>query len=550
MPHPAQLPPVALLLVIVVSPVFGKQPTSSPPCENRLLLLEQINDALANSRRDEALRIIQDARFHCESIRVGLETTAIGIEFQDASEAIMKHDDERARTILQGMAYHDKEAVGPLAELTSAALLSRNQKAPDWNGAWKYSLIGLFLVALLAYIMGVIPARKSIRLHEKLFWFLPPIISRRQQTPLGIMWAAVLGSSITIFISWLVLYWLDPRHSVNVFASPGVLFAVLVSLATFWSLGNTLVISTRQRSEFVKFSQFYREIERILVDLRSRDKEATAEDAYIIDYSANVGQVSDRETAKRIAWIIGQFRSRKGCTTHLLVLPMDDLEKVYEPLLRRQGYEGSQLDSYMNDLKDEVQQTYAKIDQEQLAIWRSRKIYSEHYLVSANEGLQYIVIPRENGKKNDLMGETTYDVNRIEFLRHTALDYLKEAITPSYVTADSRYPSFGVRQHGIDRIDVFYGNHEKDLERFESFKGKQEDYDKLESEGGYQKIPINGTVEKKKEYAIESPSFELAKVRLVKKHGVFSPLSHTIRLRKQNGACSGENNRGEGRTNP
>jgi len=537
-------PPVFLtiLFLITVDPLqVFPQPTPYAKCKDREVLLQQACDAIRNNEKGAAIDLLKDIARHCKDIEPIVNAAQSGLDIQRAAEAIESGNNEEAIRLLDMLTFQYRNTIAPISQEAKTSieakkgelLKAQNEALNRKSGMARYPvvLIGvvfvLIVAAVLIYRKGYKAAGEVHRTH-KLFWFWPPIIAKRQQLPTSLFLAASFTACVVIIFSWPLIYALD-QQGINFFASPGVIYIVFVSLATFWSLGNTLVISTRQRSGFVRFVQFHRELKRILEDVRSRDDEKGKEEVYIIDYSANIGHVSDNETAKLIAATIGQFRSRTSCKTHLLVLPDEELEKIYESLLRRQGHEDKELlDKLMND----VEKTYEQIDRQYLAVWRSKKIHSEHYVVSANEGLQYIVIPEQDGSKNQLMGETTYDVNRIEFLRRTALDYLSEAITPAY-EAGKQNPCFNVGQDNICRIDVFFAEKEEHFSRFQNIGCNPDDYEKLPRET-YTALTVDDQkLVKGCEYEISSPTFQFAKVRLVKgalHNDLCSPLSNTIRL--------------------
>lgn len=540
MPHRAgQL--LTLLLLIAAAHTSSHVASASPPeCATLMMAAEE---AMAEGKEGVAIKHLESYdHMRCQDSHLLARAARLGLLLQEASRLWEGGGTEEALRTVRDAQIHFSRArtAAAAAEAGFRAELAQKHES-GLLGAWM-NVVFVALGALTGgiYLFGLLKTRR-LPGPAKYAWFWPPNIARQRQQPKWLLLAAFFCALVVFEVTGSLLYYgIDTRGTHNFHSSPGVFFIFIVSLATFWSLGNTLAISTRQRSDFGNFTQFYRELKRIRQDVEQRDDGTSVEEVYVIDYSPRIGHLSKENIAGRIADTLGEFGFRRMCQSHLLVLPHDELERVYEPLLRRQKKE-SELEARL----EEVKVTYGRIDKGNLAVWRSEKIQSEHYVVSENEGLQYIVIPEPNGTKNQLMGEITYDLNRIKFLRLTAIDYLSEAVTPSYRNGGL---CFNVGQENVSRVDVFLVEEEGDFSQLPEDLGcADEDYEN--ARGARQKVRYvrielpAGLLQKDTPYPVAADGHRLAKVRLVKSahSNMCSPLSHAVRL-----APAAASPRGEG----
>lgn len=149
-----------------------------------------------------------------------------------------------------------------------------------------------------------------------------------------------------------------------------------------------------------------------------------------------------------------------------------DLEKFYKRLLGRSSsfpnHDYDEFSARVRDYVEKAEERIKRLDGDNVAVWRSRKIHSEHYLVSRESALQYYVTPEPNGDRNELKGERTSDLSQVEFLKEVVQDYIRDAITPhievtQISTVNFLEMSFDVGQSGIEAIELYVGKNPQDI---------------------------------------------------------------------------------------
>jgi hypothetical protein len=172
----------------------------------------------------------------------------------------------------------------------------------------------------------------------------------------------------------------------------------------------------------------------------------------MVDYGPRIGEVSRASIVEDVDHMFQRLGTCRQCNTHLIFLPLQGLENVYEHLLQdRDELPPEHISQFLASSEDAIK----RLDAGLVAIWRSDKIQNEHYVISRNKALEYIVLPQEERGKNEVAGDITLESARIDLLYRRAEDYLRDAITPRVSQDDKGLCLFfPVAQYKIRYIEL------------------------------------------------------------------------------------------------
>jgi hypothetical protein len=409
---------------------------------------------------------------------------------------------------------------------------SKDTPAQGVQSARQLGLIPLALAGIaviFVYVVGFVRARElnatdGRKLSDAIWWMSPNRVGYRYQSPRDLFNAALFWVCFVFLLSYLVVVLFAPTDW-YVLSTPGLLFAFVAAFVSFWSLANTHMIAVRQRHTFTKFDRLRHEMQTVVneISMRSQRGEEAPERFYMVDYGPRIGEVSQFSIAKEVDGMIKKLAACQQCNTHLIFLPNERLRSVYERLMKDEK-DPAKLDEYLQ----RSEQAIAHHDVDLVAIWRSDKIQNEHYVISLNKALEYIVLPREEGGKNEVAGDITLESNRIDLLYRRAENYLRDAITPG-VPAGQRVLKFTVAQTNISRIEVVTAGSREQLQEQLRSPIRSEDIEIV--------IPVDGTLDTETSYWHGLiPAAGWIAVRLVKRNADSSPrdvcsvFSHGVRI--------------------
>jgi hypothetical protein len=247
-------------------------------------------------------------------------------------------------------------------------------------------------------------------------------------------------------------------------STAGSFFVFSMSVFTVWGGLNSLAVYFQRQLEFDSFGGILAELQSYREECAKRDTSGAAdksnEEHYngysfiLVDYCPRIGQISAPRIAERIVRVLKQIGLENDAAGKCHIIMSDDQELVrFNTVLLSAKFEGQE-DRIKEECKSLLQQITEDIKQLEdsgFSVWRSKKIYSEHYIVSGKRASQYLVIPDRLGQGNKINGESTTAKRRIDFLRDAAMGYLIEAITP---TIEKDKLVFHTSQDKISAIEI------------------------------------------------------------------------------------------------
>lgn len=383
-------------------------------------------------------------------------------------------------------------------------------------GSW---IILLSALALLSYVAGACCC-KIYPKSRRFLWFLPNQFLRFAGNWLFLILAAFFITSVLLPISLVAVRLTSPARPFDI-NEPGILLVTLGVTFTLVAVLNTIAIINRQMRTITDFEQLFYRVAETTKQIQDRHPPKLLstkfpEQVYLLDYTPLIGEISaedlteeiprEKKVAHQIFLEFKRLTSLDFCKGDFVFLPSRNLlpgrdaaatEETGAPAI---GGEPGDLEHFYlrfpsvstaNQLKKRVndaEEAMRKLDDGRISVWRSRRIHSEHYFVTADSATTFYVTPERNGKTNELKGEVTEDHDRVNFLRNVVQDYIREAITPAPKEEEgSLYLQFRVGQENIEAIEVYYGDTEADLGT-KALQGKAKNKDK-----NYEEIPVTNS---------------------------------------------------------
>lgn len=325
------------------------------------------------------------------------------------------------------------------------------------------------LTFLAALVLHVVFAQKwSVSARWNHAWFNPTKVTR-EHTTFGSLLAvaafftlsAFSFSLLVLLTSSLLFPGLGSRllRPETLLHSPGLVFVLLASFATIWSLLNTVVLIRKEEDRFEGFPEFARRLALLVEDTRRLRPEDKPRVCYFVDYSPRVGEVSWPAVAPEVVNLLGQLRGMKELRTHILVLPSEELARVYERLLLN-GESDPPSDSGESALElvtrhylKAVEEAIEDLDRGYNAVWRVPGIDEHHFAVAPTTAIEYVVAPRQGSAQNELRGNSTSSFYELRLLERTAQHRLQAGITPRVELGQLEFP---VEQVDIESGDLWF----------------------------------------------------------------------------------------------
>lgn len=385
----------------------------------------------------------------------------------------------------------------------------------------------LFLVSWIASLVGYVSLKKKT---GRWLWFLS-MHKYDQPSPTilrGALTLAAFAVASSISVHWLVSVGLTTNQQADYLLTPGTVFAFFALTMTLAGFLNTLVVRERQSATFVGFPglserlyELYRELEHRLRDDEHHPRaDAPPENVYMVDYSVRPGDISDSDAAKSFRDYLGSIAAHNCCHLHIAVFAEEELAAYYGTLL------GERPDNpkVVARVEKATSSLTTLASQERVTAWRSSKILAEHYVVSSRMAIMYSVVRtmEGNGKANLVQGEVTWDAGRVDFLRQTALAYLRHAVTPSWRREGLVWAT---DQPGVERVEIIAGDDRDELSEERPASWEQAAAITHDAKGN--EIKATGKVSAAETYPLPTQVVgKFAKVRLVKVGGTeYSPPS-------------------------
>jgi hypothetical protein len=334
------------------------------------------------------------------------------------------------------------------------------------------------LPVLLSIVMGVASywfgwRKTPLPGRSKLSWFLPQKVTRFAHD-WKILFAAAFMWTAVVLLSSYFFFFLTPKLSVN--STTGIVFIVMGLTSTLAGLLNTIALLNLRFGYITSFESLFYRLEEVVAAVQTRhppalEPIAAPEKVYLLDYTPRIGEISRPLVADQTRNLLISLKANSGCECHVVFLasreylagddPMEaDLERFYKRTLGRISESQSEAD-FHEEVRKRVaaaEAEIAKLEGETVAVWRSRRIHSEHYFVTDESALVYYVTPQVNGHTNELKGEKTDDLAQVDFIRDVVIDYIRDAITPHLELCEEckLVVSFAVGQSNIEEIELLF----------------------------------------------------------------------------------------------
>jgi hypothetical protein len=356
--------------------------------------------------------------------------------------------------------------------------------APGGASTWSDSLPALMLsvilavIGLFAYLHGF--HKTKLRGRRRWAWFWPPDLTRVAHEWTVLVSAAIVLTVLALGVSF-GFYSFTPKMRVH--STPGILFIIVGLMATLAGLLNTIALLNLRLGHITSFESLFYRLAELEAGVQERHPPALGpagdpEPIYLLDYTPRIGEISEPDVAEHTQRLLFGLKAIPRCECHFVFLassnylrdddPMEPkLERFYRRTVGRTLTSNEQQDFHA-EVKRKVDDANRAIDSLEggtVAVWRSRRIHSEHYFVTRESALVYYVTPQVNGNKNELKGEKTDDLAQVDFTREVVIDYIRDAITPHLECCKcGLVVSFAVGQSGIKEIELLFGATPRDLD--------------------------------------------------------------------------------------
>jgi hypothetical protein len=349
-----------------------------------------------------------------------------------------------------------------------------------WLSPHPIVLMCVFLLAILgapSYWFGL--RKTPLRGRSKWIWFWPPYVTRMQHEWTILFAASLVWTAVILVVSYF-FYRVAPYLNAN--STPGIVFIIMGLAATLAGLLNTIALLNLRLGHITSFESLFYRLESVVADVQKRhppsiESIADPEKIYLLDYTPRIGEISQPLVADQTRNLLISLKAHSGCECHVVFLasreylagddPMEtDLERFYRRTLGRNPTRKEA--AFHRDVAEKVvaaETEIAKLEGDTVAVWRSRRIHSEHYFVTDESALVYYVTPQVNGHTNELKGEKTDDLTQVDFIRDVVIDYIRDAITPhlEFCETCKLVVSFAVGQSNIAEIELLFAPKPSDL---------------------------------------------------------------------------------------